>query len=349
VRLRPAAGLRRVEGVVARDESERARPSVVVLLVLAVGLVGVVDAATGPRLSLSIFYLLPTALATLLAGTAAGVALALGSATVGLASDAHRDPIGATQIANALFRWTTLSITVLLLAALRRSLRRARESERRSREFLSFAAHQLRTPVARVQSTAEAIVLERDAARRRRLLSNLAEESSRMGRLVSMLLRVARLDEGETTTLRSADLLEVCQQEVARFRHLSTHEIALDARAVADPACVVDGDVSEILENLLDNACRHARGRVEVTVVTHDDHVELVVRDDGPGVPAGMEERVFDRFVTVGSGRGSGLGLAIVRTLATRQGGSAVYRDGAFVVALPLVPAPEAASRSAGR
>jgi signal transduction histidine kinase len=103
--------------------------------------------------------------------------------------------------------------------------------------------------------------------------------------------------------------------------------------------------LARVVRNLIDNATRHADGRVAVTVRTEDDVVELVVTDDGPGIPEPDRERVFERFTRLDEGRardagGMGLGLAVVRSTVERHGGTVTIADaephGArFVVRLP--------------
>jgi len=107
-----------------------------------------------------------------------------------------------------------------------------------------------------------------------------------------------------------------------------------------------DGEqLRRVVANLLDNAERHAASAVRCTLSQSGGVVELVVSDDGPGVPAAERERIFERFVRLNEARdrrtgGAGLGLAIVRDLVARHGGTVELTDhedaGArFVVRLP--------------
>jgi signal transduction histidine kinase len=121
-----------------------------------------------------------------------------------------------------------------------------------------------------------------------------------------------------------------------------------------DVAVPLSGDpdqLNRLVRNLLDNAVRHARAKVSVTVTTDGAHTALIeVADDGPGIPTADRERVFDRFVRLQSARtrhhgdatGTGLGLSIARDITTAHGGSITVADtpdgpGAlFVVRLPI-------------
>ena len=109
-----------------------------------------------------------------------------------------------------------------------------------------------------------------------------------------------------------------------------------------------------MVRNLVDNAARHADARVEVALRDGGDHVDLIVEDDGPGIPEDQRERVFERFVRLDEARsrdagGSGLGLAIVKEIVSAHGGTvAVSTAGLggarFVVRLPAATDPDARS-----
>ena len=88
----------------------------------------------------------------------------------------------------------------------------------------------------------------------------------------------------------------------------------------------------EALANVLDNACRHAKGRVDIAVSGVPGSVRVSVVDDGGGLPDGEAERAFDRFVSLDGAGGAGLGLPIARSLLRTQGGDLSYEDGCFVL-----------------
>jgi signal transduction histidine kinase len=318
--------------------SRPARAAIMIgALVLVVG-IAAIDSRSDARLSFSIFYLIPIAVVAVLLGTTSGIVVAFVCALVGALGDIHSSDYSADAMTawNAFFRLLTLSIVVLLIDALRRSLLRAQDSERRSREFLAYAAHQLRTPVAAVQASAETLMLTHDVEGQEQLLSNIAAESSRIGRLVRSLLRVARLDQGEAVERHPTDLVRICEQEIERFRHLSTSEIDLYVEPGVPSSLLLDeSDVSEIIGNLLDNARRHAVARVDVSIRRRANDIDVTVRDDGPGLPTGTEDRAFERFVTLDGHGGSGLGLAIARSIAAKQGGTLTYANRAFTLCLP--------------
>jgi two-component system OmpR family sensor kinase len=94
--------------------------------------------------------------------------------------------------------------------------------------------------------------------------------------------------------------------------------------------------IQEALANLLDNAARHAKSRVEVSISVSGHDVQIEVTDDGPGLPKGSEQRAFERFVSMDGKGGAGMGLPIARALVEGEGGQLGLVRGGFVMRLPL-------------
>lgn len=263
------------------------------------------------------------------------------SLTVSPIRDATGAVIGASSIARDITeqRWlaSTLDST---LVALEKALEEARASEARSRRFLADAAHQLRTPMAGIRACAETLLRGPAPSERDRLLADMVRETSRASRLVTGLLKIARLDQGGELAPTSCDLVEVCCDEADRARVLAPDlEITVEAADLHEHPTLDADAVREILANLLDNARRHARRHIAVTVRTRIGAVEVRVADDGPGVAPGMAEQVFERFVSLDNRGGSGLGLPIARGLARAHGGDLRYEAGGFVLRLPITAA----------
>src|SRR5690606_13193050 len=146
---------------------------------------------------------------------------------------------------------------------------------------------------------------------------------------------VARLDSREEPALTATELVPLIERTVERQRVRAprlSFEVTGDRDVVADVD--VDG-YAEAIGNLLDNAARHARQRVDVHVGRSNGVVAVEIGDDGPGIPADARERVFDRFVSLDGGPGSGLGLPIARGIAEAHGGSLEYDGGSFVLRVP--------------
>ena len=178
----------------------------------------------------------------------------------------------------------------------------------------------------------------------------VAHEVLRLQRIVDDLLLLSRIDEG-TLAIHAGDvdLAELVANEAARLRAAT----GLEVDAEVDPA-EVHGDpehLDRLLRNLTDNATRHARARVALSLHTVDGAVTLAVDDDGAGIPETERERVFDRFVRLDEARdrdsgGTGLGLSIVREIATAHGAtvSAAAAPGGgarFEVRFRASPRPE--------
>ncbi|MDQ4070019.1 MAG: PAS domain S-box protein [Actinomycetota bacterium] len=225
-----------------------------------------------------------------------------------------------------------------MILALERALDEARRSEERSRQFLADAAHQLRGPITGVRACAETLLLVTGEHDRDALLADLVRETARAGRLISSLLRLARIDQGAASEPEQCDIVALCQSEVERTRALAPNlRVDLDVGHLPDERPAVDhNSVTEILSNLLDNARRHAATSIQVTIRANEADLHIVVADDGSGVPEEAVAKVFQRFVSLDGKGGSGLGLPIARGLARSCGGDLTYDSKGFLLTLPL-------------
>ena len=195
------------------------------------------------------------------------------------------------------------------------------------REFVGNASHQLRTPLTGLRLRLEAAGVKADDPAVRHELALAEAEVERLTRLLNSLLTLAR--EGDRPTLRAPMSLRAAS-EAAHARWLqraeaSGHTLALqgDGDALVQAG---EEDVAIALDNLIENALVYAPAGTTVTVAW-DTKGRLAVIDEGPGVPAGEERHLFERFRRGRTDRpGTGLGLAIVETLARRWGGSASIR-----------------------
>lgn len=206
-----------------------------------------------------------------------------------------------------------------LARTLNEMLNRLEQAAARQRSFVEDAAHELRSPIAVLRATVEAAQSYPDAWANGELAADLEPEVLRMQALVDDLLLLARL--GAATTSRAqTDLGEVVGDAIGSARISRTVEVRGKGSAHVDPSAV-----SRVVRNLVENASRHAKELVRVTV--SDGCV--VVEDDGEGIAEADRERVFERFVRLEESRereagGSGLGLAIVREIARDHGGDVV-------------------------
>ena len=195
----------------------------------------------------------------------------------------------------------------------------------RIRAFSANAAHELRTPLAGMLGEVQ-VTLRRDrtAGEYQAALKVVEEEATRLGRLVEMLLALARADAGTLNPAASQFDLERAARR-ARDRATTVHAGAGHRLALRSVPATAGGDpllTGRVLDNLIDNALRHGGEHVEIAVETDGNRVRVSVSDDGPGVPPGIRPRVFERFSREGNpATGFGLGLAIARGLAEAQCG----------------------------
>jgi signal transduction histidine kinase len=190
----------------------------------------------------------------------------------------------------------------------------------RQRQFVSDASHELRSPVAAIRTDVEVALREGPSADWPAVGSAVLVEEDRLERLLADLLVLAAGDEGGPVEPSTVDLAALAAGESERARRVPVEVSvpATPARAAGSPDAL-----RRALSHLVDNAARHARTRVAVTVGPG----RLVVDDDGPGIPEPDRERVFERFTRLDDARardqgGAGLGLAVVRSIATRHGGT---------------------------
>jgi len=267
--------------------------------------------------------------APLRAATASAARIARGDFAIATPHDAPRDEFGELDHSLA-----TLAAQLSRLETMRR-------------DFVANLSHELGTPVAAIQGSAETL-LGRAPAELREFLEVIERHSRRIARLTEDLLHLARLEAEPGRAVREPVELAAVAAEVARTVDGRGARVLLEvdesAVALGDP-----GALEQVLENLVDNAIKYGRegGQVRITGGRAGGRVKLVVADDGPGIEARHLPRLFERFYRVDPGRsrergGTGLGLAIVKHLVEAMGGTVavVSEVGAgtrFTVELPAV------------
>jgi signal transduction histidine kinase len=213
----------------------------------------------------------------------------------------------------------------------------AREARRfdAERGFLADAAHELRTPIAALTASAHQVIAANDDAARRVAASRLDRGAARISHLLSQLLMTARIDASTAfASLETIDAAEMLRQRLAALVPAARRKgitVSLDApESAAVQANVLAFD--SIVENLVDNAIRYTPqgGSVRVTLRLVGRHVELNIKDSGPGIAPELYDAVFERFFRIpgSDATGSGLGLAIVRRLAEALGSRIVLGPG---------------------
>jgi signal transduction histidine kinase len=223
------------------------------------------------------------------------------------------------------------------------ALARLQGEVQQQRRFASETSHELRNPIAGLRAELEEALLHPREVNPRDTIQAALSATDRLEAIVNDLLALARLRNGDLIPAEPVDLTEL----VAREASSRCHGVPVRART----ACGVRVrghpiQLMRVVDNLLDNAQRHAESAVEITVDRDGDEAVVVVTDDGAGIAPEDRERVFERFTRLAEGRyrdpgGSGLGLALARDIAHAHHGTLRIEDspqGArFVLRLPLL------------
>ena len=247
--------------------------------------------------------------------------------------DATDGPVEVADVAGALNS---------MIDAVEDGMERRARSEAKLRQFVADASHELRTPLASVQGYAQLARRDIDEASRTQALERISSEGARMASLVEEMLTLARLDGNRTLKRDTIDVIPLILDALSDA-HVVAPDHAWELGEAADaPVLGDEAALRQILTNLLANARVHTPAGTRVTVsltrapqgaesdkgAPASSMVTLRVADDGPGIPAEIRDRVFDRFVRGDSSRtrdghgSSGLGMSIVESLARAMGGS---------------------------
>lgn len=226
-----------------------------------------------------------------------------------------------------------------------------RQKVERERAFVQDAAHEIRTPLAVITAQAHVMARSPDAAERTQAQAHLEQAIARASHLAQQLLDLAALDEAKRPAARDVDVAQWLRAALAQaVPQAMARRIELSLDAPDELPARLDLPAFEsVALNLIDNAVRYgaAGGNVALTLRQSGPLLELVVQDDGPGIPVEEHARVFERFYR-GTGHGatgSGLGLSIVRQALLRMGGQVHIGEGlggrgvGFFVRIPLSPA----------
>jgi two-component system OmpR family sensor kinase len=217
----------------------------------------------------------------------------------------------------------------------------------RERRFVDEASHELRTPLGVLKAEVDLALKEpRSRDELEAALRSIAQETERLRRLTQDLLVLARSDRGRLPVHRAEmDVSRIVERVAAEFGERARDGGVTLRVSGSNVRARVDGDrLRQAIENLLDNAIRHAGrgGAVDIRADLDDDRLRVVVSDSGTGFPADLLDRVFEPFARADDGReaeGAGLGLTIVLAVAEAHGGSATAcnrEDGGASVLLDL-------------
>jgi signal transduction histidine kinase len=217
-----------------------------------------------------------------------------------------------------------------LAVTLNDMLDRLEAGRARQREFVGDAAHELRSPLTNMRAQLEVAQHLGPRADWPTVSDDLLADTKRLSRLVDDLLLLARADGSPQLSRREpVDLAALARDVTARLDRVDVVASPLWTEGSAD-------ELRRVVANLVDNAVRHSRTRVQVATEAEGPWAVVTVTDDGPGIPATERDRVFERFTRLDDSRsradggdpgGAGLGLAIVRELVRRHGGTVTLAD----------------------
>ena len=217
-----------------------------------------------------------------------------------------------------------------LAAALNQLLDTVQRSVSQEKRFVNDAAHQLRTPLAGLQTQLDLALTERDSAALQERLQKVHAAVQRSGHLVHQLLQLARSEaDVPMESLDAAQLARSVAQDAAPRAIAAGADFGFEGPP-SGQRLMIRGNpllLREALTNLIDNALRYAGqgARITLRARTDAERVVLEVEDNGPGLPASELARVFERFYRASDAPGgAGLGLAIVQEIAHRHGGQAL-------------------------
>jgi two-component system sensor histidine kinase KdpD len=267
--------------------------------------------------------------------------------------EGHALSAGERRLLEAVGNQAAVAVERVTLAKDIDQARLGAERERLRSAMLTSVSHDLRTPLASIigsLSSLRSYGARYDAATRDELLGTALGEAERLDRFVGNLLDMTRLDAGAIAPKREAvEVGDLVSTTLRRVQPLLKDHAVASIVPPSLPSLSLDFVLAEqVLFNLLDNAAKYspAGGRIEVEARQVGARVEIVVRDEGPGIAAADLDRIFDKFYRAHEGdrrlAGTGLGLAIAKGFVEVQGGTIMVcnradRSGAeFVVSYPV-------------
>jgi PAS domain S-box-containing protein len=216
---------------------------------------------------------------------------------------------------------------------LRESFEKLKQIDEMKTEFVSIASHQLRTPLTAIRWFLEMLADdEKLTAEQKDLLDQISQSSNRMLALVNDLLNVSRLESGKLKVVpKKFDLsatVATIKNEVAPLAAEKSHDLKISAPKNLPPVFADESLLSQVVQNLLSNAIKYTpeRGKISVKLKTEKKFVHFEVADNGFGIPADDQKKLFGKFfrsknVTGTEIDGSGLGLYIARSIVEKSGG----------------------------
>ncbi len=228
---------------------------------------------------------------------------------------------------------------------------RLQESEKKRRQFVSDASHELKTPLASIKLLTDSILQnDMDMQTIREFVGDIGQEADRLNRMSQKLLSLSKIDSqsnGDCEIVLVGPTIERVARMLSGIAEKNHIQIHLDLKDDC-PILVLEDDLYQITFNLVENGIKYntAGGSLTVTLHRDGDDAIMEIRDTGVGIPKDSVEQIFERFYRVDKARsrqsgGSGLGLAIVRDLVVRNRGdikvsSVVGQGSTFTVTFPI-------------
>jgi len=231
-----------------------------------------------------------------------------------------------------------------LVISVNRLLERLSARLQREKEFLVDAAHELKTPLALIEANADALSSASAPQRVMEARDGLTQGVSRASHTVHQLLALARSDsDPDPTNMQTMNLVELVRDRLAPAAHVAMQR-RIDIEFLAPESCMLPlhrESISALVDNLINNAMKYSadNSRIVVSIVADSGSTRLSVTDEGPGIPAELRKKVFERFFRVpGLDQvGSGLGLAIAEKAAARNNARIYLEAGVGDVGLVAV------------
>jgi K+-sensing histidine kinase KdpD len=222
------------------------------------------------------------------------------------------------------------------LARTEQQVQLLQQAEQELRDLLATISHELRTPIGTILTdTTNMLRTQEMNTSVRYRIEGIAAEARRLNRLLADMLSLARIESGALhLTLEPVQVADAVAAAAERLKRTAPDRgVEWDPKETAVNVLADWDSLGQIFDNLFDNANRFAPPGTPISVrVAHEDPGRVAIRvvDRGPGVPAAMRERLFNRFVKGPSdaGDGTGLGLAITRGLVEAHAGSIALEDG---------------------
>lgn len=219
-------------------------------------------------------------------------------------------------------------------------LQRVQRGVQREKQFTADASHEIRTPLTAIRGTLEVLVRkQREPAQYEEKIGRVILEVDRLNAMLDQLLQLARLENNGIQVSKAPVVLDDFCSTLAEKWQARLKEKNMTLSLHIPRALILDTDaalLNIILDNLIGNAVKYGRSGGQIDCFWQAENTSLIIRDDGPGIPAEHLPHVFDRFYRADNARsasvpGAGLGLSIAKKLADLLGVSMELRSGAGV------------------